>query len=288
MPRHVFSDMNILDTIVKFKNVIWAILVLVVLFAVLVGLVYCLINPYSGERVIPVVQLGDPSSYASSSKKDSKPDNIPASSGTSSAGAGTLNELKKCKNMGDEYIQSLTFLCDSTNTAVITYGADAGKVWLGADGTVDMNDLFAAGIRFPGDGSTVSTSNAAMISKPDILVVMIGKDGLPDISEESFIRGYGNLIDSVLAQSPSTKIICCSISSITDAYQGNITPEKVFLANEWLKTVCTDKAVWYADTASSVCRDGMLLEEYAASDGISLNGAGVSSVFEYLCTHCIP
>ena len=288
MPRLFFSEMNILDTIVKFKNVIWAIQVLIVLFAVLVGLVYCLINPYSGERVIPVVQLGEASSSHTSLKKDNKPDNIPSASDTASAGAGTLNELKKCKNMGDEYIKSLTFLCDSTNTSVITYGADSGRVWLGADGSVDMNDLYAAGIRFPGDGSTVSTGNAAMITKPDILVVMIGKDGLPEISEESFISGYKNLIDSVLSQSSSTKIICCSISSVTDAYQGSITPEKVFLANEWLMTVCTDKAVWYADTASAVCRDGMLLSEYAASDGISLNGAGVSSVFDYLCTHCIP
>lgn len=274
-----------LDTIVKYKNVIWAILVLIALFAVLVGLVYCLVNPYSGERVIPVVQLGE----SSSSKRDSKqPDNIPVSSGTSSAEAGTLNELKKCKNMGDEYIKSLTFLCDSTNNSVITFGADTGKVWLGSEGHIDMNDLYASGIRFPGDGSTVSTGNAAMISKPDILVIMIGKDGLSSVSEESFISGYKNLIDTVLAQSPSTKIICCSISSVTEAYEGTVTPEKIILANDWLKTVCTDKPVWYADTAATVCKDGMLLEEYAAADGISLNGAGVSSVFDYLSTHCIP
>ncbi len=275
-----------LDTIVKFKNVIWAILVLIALLAVLVGLIYCLVNSYPGERVIPVVQLGEASSSAR--KKGDQPDNISASSGTAAAEAGVLNELKKCKNMGDEYISSLTFLCDSTNSSVITYGADAGRVWLGAEGTVNVSDLYAAAIRFPGDGSTVSPGNAAMISKPDILVIMIGKDGLADVSEESFINGYKNLIDSILGQSPSTKIICCSISSITEAYAGTVTPEKVLLANEWLKTVCTDKAVWYADTASSVCKDGMLLEEYSASDGISLNGAGVSSVFEYLCTHCIP
>ena len=275
-----------LDTIVKFKNVIWAILVLIALLAVLIGLIYCLVNPYPGERVIPVVQLGEASS---SSRKDSKqPDNIPASSGTAAAEAGTLNELKKCKNMGDEYIASLTFLCDSTNNSVITYGADAGKVWLGAEGTVDVNDLYAAAIRFPGDGSTVSAGNAAMISKPEILVIMIGKDGLSTVSEESFINGYKNLIDTILGQSPSTKIICCSISSVTDAYEGTITPEKVILANNWLKSVCTDKAVWYADTASEVCKDGMLQAEYASSDGISLNGAGVSAVFDYLCTHCIP
>ncbi|MCR4606323.1 MAG: hypothetical protein K5771_01175 [Oscillospiraceae bacterium] len=275
-----------LDTIVKFKNVIWAIFVLIALLAVLVGLIYCLVNSYPGERVIPVVQLGEASS---SSRKDSKqPDNIPASSGTAAAEAGTLNELKKCKNMGDEYIASLTFLCDSTNNSVITYGADAGKVWLGAEGTVDVNDLYAAAIRFPGDGSTVSAGDAAMISKPEILVIMIGKDGLSTVSEESFINGYKNLIDTILAQSPSTKIICCSISSVTDAYEGTITPEKVILANNWLKSVCTDKAVWYADTASEVCKDGMLQAEYASSDGISLNGAGVSAVFDYLCTHCIP
>lgn len=275
-----------LDTIIKFKNVIWAILVLIALLAVLVGLIYCLVNPYTGDRVIPVVQLGEASSV---SKKDNgQPDNISALNGTASAESGTLNELEKCKNMGDEYILSLTFLCDSTNSSVITYGADSGKVWLGSDGYVDMNDLYGTGIRFPGDGSTVSIGNAAMIAKPEILVILIGKDGLSNVSEESFTNGYKNLIDTIHSQSPSTQIICCSISSITESYEGSVTPEKVLLANNWLKTICTDKAVWYADTASTVCKDGMLLEEYAASDGISLNGAGISSIFEYLCTHRIP
>ena len=273
-----------LDTIVKFKNVIWALLILIALLAVLVGVIYCLVNPYAGERVVPVVELG---ASSGASKKESKADLSAPSSASVSAQAGVLNELEKTRDRGQEYITSLTFLCDSRNTAVVTYGADPSKVWLGSEGAVDMNDLYAAGVRFPGDGSTVSASNAAMITKPDILVILIGKDGLPDISEESFITGYRALINSVLSQSPSTRIICCSISSVTEAYDGNITPEKVYLANQWLKTVCTDTAVWYADTASAVCADGWLLEEYAASDGVSLNGAGASALFEYLSTHAL-
>ena len=273
-----------LDTIIKYKKIIWALLILIALLAVLVGIIYCLVNPYSGERVIPVVELGESSG---SSKNESKTDLSAPPSDSVPAEAGKLNELGKTKDRGQEYITSLTFLCDSRNTAVVTYGADPSKVWLGSEGTVDMNDLFAAGVRFPGDGSTVSASNAAMISKPDILVILIGKDGLPDISEESFITGYKALINSVLSQSPSTRIICCSISSVTETYDGNITPEKVYLSNQWLQAVCTDSAVWYADTASVVCKEGWLLEEYAASDGVSLNGAGVSALFDYLSTHAL-
>ena len=273
-----------LDKIVKFKNIIWAVLVLISLLAVLIGVLYCLVNPYPGERILPVVELGASSGSPKNEKSTSA---STPSSDLISAEAGVLNELRKTRDLGQDYISSLTFLCDSRNTAVATYGADPSKVWLGSEGSVDMNDLFAAGVRFPGDGSTVSAPNAAMISKPDILVILIGKDGVPDISEESFITGYKALIGSVLSQSPSTRIICCSISSVTEAYDGNITPEKVYLANQWLRTVCTDTAVWYADTASVICRDGWLLEEYAASDGVSLNGAGISSVFEYLSTHAL-
>ena len=273
-----------LDRIVKFKNVIWAVLVLIALLAVLVGVLYCLVNPYPGERIIPTVELG---ASSGSQKKDKSSSASTPPSDSVLAEAGMLNELEKTRDHGQDYISSLTFLCDSRNTAVVTYGADPSKVWLGSEGSVDMNDLFAAGVRFPGDGSTVSAPNAAMISKPDILVILIGKDGLPDISEESFITGYKALISSVLGQSPSTRIICCSISSVTEGYTGNITPEKIYLANQWLQTVCTDTAVWYADTASVICRDGWLLEEYAASDGVSLNGAGISSIFEYLSTHAL-
>lgn len=267
-----------LDKILHFKNILWAVLVLLCLLAVVIGLIYCLVNPYPGEREIPVVELGQTAPKAERAQKGGS---------TSTAAAGELNPLVKTKDQGEGYITSLTFLADHKNAAVVSYGADTGKVWLGEDGLVRMDALDSLTVRFPGDGSTVSASNAAMISKPSVLVLLIGTDGLASTDKESFILGYEQFVRSLFAQSPDTQIICCSLSSVTIGYAGDITASRINEANEWLQTVCTDLPVWYADTASAVCRDGVLLDEYASSDGISLNGAGVSAVFEYLRNHAL-
>ncbi len=268
-----------LEKIVSLKNLLWAVLVLICLLAVVVGLIYCAVNPYPGEREMPVVQLGE---------STPKTERANRSSGSNSAAAsGELTVLSKTKDQGAEYISSLTFLADHKNAAVVSYGADSSKVWLGEDGLIRVNALNDLSIRFPGDGSVVSAGNAAMISKPAVLVILIGTDGLESVDQASFTDGYKNLIQSILSQSPETKIICGSLSSVTIGYSGEINAAMVAEANEWVKTVCTDLPVWYADTAATVCKDGVLLDEYAASDGISLNGAGVSAVFEYLRTHAL-
>ena len=253
-----------LDKILHFKNILWAVLVLVCLLAVAIGLIYCLVNPYPGEREIPVVQLGESAPKAAKSPKATGSSDTPA--------AGVLTALGKTKDRGEEYIASLTFLADHKNAAVVSYGADTGKVWLGEDGFVRMDALDTLTVRFPGDGSTV---------------VLIGTDSLASVDRDTFISRYEQFIQTILSQSPETKIICCSLSSVTISYVGDLTAARINEANEWLQTVCTDLPVWYADTASAVCKDGVLLDEYASSDGISLNGAGVSAVFEYLRTHAL-
>jgi hypothetical protein len=268
-----------LDKILHFKNILWAVLVLICLLAVVIGLIYCLVNPYPGERDIPVIQLGETAPKAERSQE--------SQTGSDTADAGKLTALGKTKDKGEEYISSLTFLADHKNAAVVSYGADTGKVWLGEDGLIRMNSLDTLTIRFPGDGSIVSALNAAMIAKPSVLVILIGTDELASVDRDGFISGYEQFVRSLLAQSPDTQIICCSLSSVTIGYAGDVTAARINEANEWLQTVCTDLPVWYADTASAVCRDGVLLDEYASSDGISLNGAGVSAVFEYLRTHAL-
>ncbi len=235
-------------------------------------------TPYSGDHVIPSVQLG-------TSEKKSKDSPPPASDKAAHADTGSLNELKKCKKRGDEYITSLTFLCDSVNSAVVSYGADTVKVWLGQAGELNVQDLSNLTIVYSQDGSLVSPAQAAMVAKPETLVVLIGNDGLESAEQAAFVSGYEALIDSILEKSPDTKIICCSLSSVTSDYSGTLTPELISSANEWIRQVCSQRAVWYADTASVLTKNGLLLSEYAAADGVSLNGAGVSAVFDYLCTH---
>lgn len=265
------------------KNVIWALLIVISLLALLVGLISAAIKPYDGNGETPVVSLGakaEKSEKSEKSGKDSDSD-VPV--------VGELNELPKNKKAGEDYISSLTLLVDSASLPLVSYGANPELVWQGDGGTMPVNLLSSGKILFPGDGSLVSVSNAAMISKPEILVILVGIDGLSVTDQATFKEAYGAMLGSVLSVSPETKIVCCSIPSFSASYApvDGLTTEMVNNANLWLQEVCRSYAVWYADTASLLCQDGFLRSDYAASDGISLNGAAADVIFDYLRSHAL-
>ena len=272
------------DNLSTVKNLIWAAGILLSLAAVFVGFLYAAFGDYYYERVIPTVELGASEKAEKSEDKGGKE----TSSEDNGPIAGELNELKKKKG-GNDYISSLYFLCDSTYSSIYLYGADPSKVWFGETGVLDAGTLSTGKIIFPDDGSSVTAANAAMISFPDILVIMAGSDGLAAVEGGNFKEDYSALIEGILSLSPDTQIICCSINSPAASYAASdgLTSSMIDSANAWLKEVCTEHAVWYADTASVICKDGYLISEYAGSDGRTLNGAGIEEVLEYLNSHAL-
>ena len=115
-----------------------------------------------------------------------------------------------------------------------------------------------------------------------------GGDGLASATEESFTAGYKKLIESVLASSPNTSVVCCSIGSIAAAYTGSdgLTVEQFAEANKWIESVCRETGVKFADLASILNgENGYLKVEYAAPDGRSLNSAGINELINYFRYH---
>ena len=94
----------------------------------------------------------------------------------------------------------------------------------------------------------------------------------------------------IQSASPETRIICCSIGSVTAAYTGTdrLTAERIAQANQWIQQVCADTGVYYADLGA-ILNDtsGALSAEYAATDGRSISSAGISKIMEYFRMHGI-
>ena len=236
------------------KNIIWALAIVVALAAVLVGLIITLVLGFGGQRQDGTLYLGEGSGL-SSGGSDGTSSGSGGVDGGLDAGAGAM-ALPGSQDTGLEYLFNLTFLCDESFAAVGSFGANFGstasaQVWLPAGGSLPAADAAGTRIIYPNDGTEKSPADAA---------------------------------------SPETRIICCSIGSVTAAYTGTdgLTASLVAQANQWIQQVCADTGVYYADLGA-ILNDtsGALSAEYAATDGRGISAAGISKIMDYFRMHGI-
>ena len=259
------------------QNILWAIGILAVGLALLVGLVVSMSARYEGERLSGTMTLGE---GVQREKRGA------ADSGLDAAPVGELMPLPEIKKVALDEVLTTTFLCDKTllglRSYIETYGdgatasiwTDNGSGFYAAKGA-DSQIVFV-------DGSLV------MITRPRKVVLYIGSDGLADTTEQDFINGYVGLVNSIREASPNTVLICCSIASISSNYQGSdgLTPELVAKANAWIRQVCIQTGAWYADIASLLNdSNGYLSDAYLMPDGRSIAAAGVAIVVDYFRFH---
>jgi len=277
------------DKMTAIKNIVWAMCIVICIFVVSIALIVCASRAHFGERDALTLELGASEGAAlRQEKKDSKK---PAKGKETQklTADGSLHELPFGKDAGEEYIQRLTFLCDSVTLGLRDYALVASdKVWATESGELPMSGFAEQTIVYPGDGSLISPADAAMIAKPDILVIAIGSDGLFNCPETAFRANYKALLDNIAALSPDTTVICCSITPPTATAAGVDVADaaNVGQANLWLKTLCAEHAVWFADLGS-VLGSGELSASYASSNGRTLNSAGVSAILDYLRRHSV-
>lgn len=269
------------------KNIGWAMGIAVCLLALFVGLVIASVNRYSGNSFDSSTTISADTVDGS----DSVVELVPGSSGNLSG----LNTLSETPDAGQEYIDKLTFLCDSSFIGVRDYGLLSGgtgtyQVWGTSSGSMRIADINDSDIVFPSDGSSISIADAAMVTKPEILVICVGQDGLNNVDELGFKTAYTTLLTNILASSPNTKIICCSISSVTTGYNGadGLTTIMISDANDWIREVCASMDVYFTDSGKAV-GDGTGSVEigYLSSNGKTLNSSGINAILSYLRTHAL-
>lgn len=201
--------------------------------------------------------------------------------------------LGETEDAGQEYIDKLTFLGDSTTYGlkyyeVLSGGKNTTQVWTPASGTLTLFNYATATIVFPEDGQEISIVDAVTRKQPEYLVITLGVNGVAEMDEDWFKQDYTALVQSIQAASPNTKIICNSIYPVENDYEyiNSINNTNIPQANEWIKAVAEATGCKYADSASVLkAEDGSLREDYGNGDGIHLNADGFNAVLEYLRTH---
>ncbi len=280
------------------KNIIWALCIVVCLVALLVGFIAASIPKYDGEQQDGILYLSDrpdgsvPATDAVRSDSESADDAV----AETPAAAASLNQLGETADGGQEYIDSLTFLCDTSlmglkSYALLSGGQATTQFWATQAGNMPASTIGNISIVNPADGVVTPIATAAGANKPKILVISVGMDGLTETTEEKFIADYTSLINSIKSASPETAIVCCSPTSVISSYAGidGTTIAHCNALKSWIETVCSNTGVYYADIARAVCDpSGTLLDEFASSNGKTITSAGLSKILEYLRTHTIP
>ena len=235
------------------------------------------------------MSLDETASALSSSQADNASGLAEVGTG-SSAMRGTLNTLSEVPDAGAAYIDKLIFLCDSTFIGLRDLSiVDTSQVWGTNSGSLPIGSASEALIKFPNDGSEISAANAAMVAKPEIMVIGIGTDGLANVDEQTFEAQYNTLIRDIRLASPDTIIICCGLPSIAEEYSGKdgLSVTVVSDGNDWVKNVCRDTGAYFLDVQEPLSESCQLLARFASSNGKSLNRAGLQTFLEYLRTHAV-
>ena len=231
------------------KNIIWALAIVLSLAALLIGLIVTMVLRYSGDNQ-------DGTMYLEGSSSSLEDDFLANGIDAGQSSSGGVLELPSSQDTGLEYLFNLTFLCDNSFSAVNSFGANFGstassQVWLPAGGSLAAANASSTTIIYPQDGTEKTPGDAASVYEPSRLVIYLGADQLSGTSAENFTSGYTALVQAIQSSSPSTKIICCTIGSVTAAYAGSdgLSPELISQANEWIRQVCASTGVY--------CRSGL-------------------------------
>ncbi|MBQ8075435.1 MAG: SGNH/GDSL hydrolase family protein [Oscillospiraceae bacterium] len=271
------------NKITTLKNLVWALGIVICLVFVAVGMIFVMFRRYKAPD-----QSYDYSLYNTAETAAADLSSGALGSGNS---RGALHLLGETADGGDSYVNRMVFLVDSTYIGLRDLGLiNSNQVWGSPTGSLKMENLPNAVIRYPNDGSEISPVSAAMISKPDIMVIAIGEDGLANVDENTFITYYDNLVNEIKSASPDTLIICCGLPSIIPGYNGSdgLTVTRISDGNDWVQLVCRDTQSYFLNVQEDLSESVQLYARYASSNGKTLNRAGLEVFLRYLRTHAIP
>ena len=273
------------NKITTLKNFIWAGGIVVCLVFVSIGLLLSMFQRFDRQK-----QNFNPNITGSSDSRESVQDLSSEALG-SGVSRGALHVLEKTRDGGEEYLSGITFLVDSTYMNLRDLNTLAvNQIWTSPTGSLRMVNLPTAVIVYPDDGSQISPASAAMVKKPEILIVAIGMDGLADVDENTFITNYDNLLHEIRSASPETTIICCGLPSVIPGYTGSdgLNLGLVSDGNDWVQFVCRDTGAYFLNVQEALSEGVQLLTRYANSNGKTLNREGLREFLSYVSTHMVP
>ncbi|NLW54158.1 MAG: SGNH/GDSL hydrolase family protein [Clostridiaceae bacterium] len=201
--------------------------------------------------------------------------------------------LLPSEDMGQEYIDRMTFICDSPTywlwpLELLSDGKASKQIWTGPEGTMTLAYQSSYHILDPYDYTQRSIRDVVAMHPPDILIIALGINGISFMDEEYFSAEYMDLVTDIKEISPDTIIILQSIYPITHQYRyyGSITNAMITEGNSWIMAIAEETGCMYLDTISVLLNDeGNAKDELMLNDGLHPNVEGLTLILDYIRTH---
>lgn len=268
------------------KDLLWAAGIGLAVLALAIGLVAASFISYHGDRTRPVMDLRPEKEEASVTSAEESA--APLVSGGLHPDR-TLHPLAETDDAGADYLDSLTIICDSSFVSLRGSGLCGAAVWSSETGYLPMDAVDEWKIRYPVDGSQISPISAALVAKPQSIILAIGSDNSASLKQDDFTTQYTSLIRALAKACPEARIVCLSLCSVTTSYAGDdgMSPEKAQEINGWIRDLCIETGAYYGELGPVLCLDGILRADFADGSGRALNNAGLHELLRYLSCHSL-
>jgi len=201
--------------------------------------------------------------------------------------------LLPSEDMGQEYIDRMTFICDSPTywlwpLELLSDGKASKQIWTGPEGTMTLAYQSSYHILDPYDYTQRPIRDVVALHPPDILIIALGINGISFMDKEYFSAEYMDLVTDIKEISPDTIIILQSIYPITHQYRyyGSITNAMITEGNSWIMAIAEETGCMYLDTISVLLNDeGNAKDELMLNDGLHPNVEGLTLILDYIRTH---
>lgn len=198
--------------------------------------------------------------------------------------------LRESEEMDDSYMDSIMYLCDSTNYWLGLRGhVKKEQIWTGKEGTQTLAYWKTMKIYDPFDKTERPILETVKAHKPERLIIALGTNGLDFMSEEEFITTYTDLVNGIKEVSPDTDIICQSMYPMTpkmyDWSTARFTNDDITKGNSWILGVCEKTNVKYLDTCSIFWDENGNGKEDYYTDGLHPTTEAQALIMKYIRTH---
>ena len=250
-------------------------------------------QPSPAEELTPTETPSSEPTVEPSAEPTVEPTTEPTQEPSSETAKPETVGLRGTEDMGQEYIDNIIFLGDSTTYGMKYYGVlkdgkDTKQVWTPSNGTLTLSYQSFVNIVYPDDGTEIPIRDAVKAKKPIMMIITLGVNGVSFMDKDYFIAEYTSLVKDIMDLSPDTKIILQSIFPVASNYDklDTINNKKIAEANLWVQQVAADTGARYLDTQSVLTgNDGFLNEDYSNGDGLHLDTDGFNTVLDYIKTH---
>ncbi len=199
------------------------------------------------------------------------------------------NQLMPTDDAGDEYQNSTAYLGDSVTLGLSFFKNHPSELVI-AKGSINPLDAVDKKLIELDDGTFVNFPEALKLTGAKRAVLTFGSNAISIMSEETFLKYYIKLIDSITEVCPDCEIIIQSITPLaTTCTLKKLTNTLINRANLLLLCMCYSKDLKFLNSAPSLKdENGYLKIEYCSSDdGIHINEEGYKIWINELRTHAI-